>query len=134
MLNLPQREHLTVLLAQMERALDKLGSGVRSHRLTVVDDDLPHDFERRIEPIIDRIRNQIDALVERFDLTPRRESLARSVSAIVTAELVRIEDSYSRNLHGYGEVAAGLPEVLDPALRDLHESWHAISRVLGEQR
>jgi hypothetical protein len=137
LLNHPQREHLAVLLAQMEHALDKLGALARPHasnsRLTVTEADLPRDFERRIDPIIQRIRDQIDTFVDRFGLRPGRVSRARTASALVTAELVRIEDSYSQNLRGYGPVAPDLAPVLDPMLQELHDGWLEIQRVLDDR-
>jgi hypothetical protein len=119
----------------MEDALDKVALAARSghsstRHLTVVDDDLPLTFADDVQPIVDRLRQRIATLATDFQLSPRRVSLARLVAATVTAELIRIEDSYAENLHGYGAVASGLTHALDPALHELHDDWTAIKRAL----
>jgi hypothetical protein len=102
LLNHPQREHLSVLLSQMEDALDRLRvvsqprTGVE-RCLTVVDDDLPVRLRNGIEPIVTRLRE------------------------------------CAEHLTGYGPVAPGLDAALDPALRELHDGWAAIKRLLADR-
>jgi hypothetical protein len=135
LLNHPQREHLSILLAHMEDALDKVERAAESRHpsrqhLTVVADDLPPDFAQEAQAVIAALRNQIVRLARDFNLSSRRLSLARAVGATITSQLVRVEDSYSRNLHGYGAVAPELAAVLDPALGELHDGWILINRAL----
>jgi hypothetical protein len=123
------------MLAQMENALDKIMRLARSgsHRhgqLTTYEDDLPPDLADHIESTIARLRERIATMAAEFRLEPRRLSRARHIRAVVTAELVHIEDSYARGLRGYGEVAPELASVLDPYLRELRGDWIAIAVAL----
>jgi hypothetical protein len=137
LLNHPQREHLAVLLAQMEDALDKLAAAAEPpcgprHHLTMIDDDLPAELATQVQPVIQSLRGQIARLAAEFRLRPRRMSRARFAVATVTAELVRIEDSYAGSLRGYGDVTPDLANVLDPALRQLHDGWARMYRALTD--
>jgi hypothetical protein len=130
LLNHPQREHLAVMLAQMEDALDKIarlaGAESTTGRLTTYEDDMPPGFASHVDATVTRLRRRITAMAAEFRLGGRRVSRARSISALATAALVHIEDSRARNLRGYGRIAPELEPVLDPLLEELREDWTAI--------
>ncbi len=130
LLNHPQREHLAVMLAQMEDALDHVARLARAElptgRLATYDDDMPPGFADRVEATMARLRGRIAAMAAEFRLEGRRVSRARSISALATAALVHIEDSHARNLRGYGAIAPELASVLDPLLEELRDDWTAI--------
>ena len=134
LLNHPQREHLAVMLAQMEDALDSVARLARTEpptgRLTAYDDDVPPVFADRVGPTITRLRGRIAAIAAEFRLDGRRISRARSISALVTAALIHIEDSRARNLRGYGEIAPELASVLDPRLEELRGDWTVIKTAV----
>ena len=135
LLNGPQRLHLAVLAASMEdsiteieRLIDPESGLVR--RLTHYGDDLPRDFAERVTPILDALRSHVARFAEAFGLEPGRISRAASVRAYVSSELVRIDESGSRQLKGYGAVAPELGAVLEPALQDLRAGFAAVGAAL----
>jgi hypothetical protein len=134
LLNHPQREHFAVMLAQMEDALDDVARLARAEaatgRLTTYDDDVPPDFASRVEPVITRLRGRIATVAAEFRIPGRHISRGRSISALVTAALIHIEDSHARNLRGYGAIAPALASVLDPLLEELRADWTAIKTAV----
>jgi hypothetical protein len=136
-LNHPQREHLAVMLAQMEDALDHVarlaGAEPPTGRLTTYDDDVPPAFADRVGPTVTRLRGRIAAMAAELRLDGRRVSRARSISALATAALVHIEDSRARNLRGYGAIAPELAPVLDPLLEELRDDWTAIRTAVDRR-
>ena len=70
------------------------------------------------------------ALSTRLGLETRRMSRAHSIQALASSEIVRIEDSYSPTLHGYGAVHEDAAKVIDPALNRLHAGFVAIRALL----
>jgi hypothetical protein len=118
------------MLAQMEDALDDVARLARAEaptgQLTTYDDDVPPDFAGRVAPVVTRLRGRIAAMAAEFRIPGRRISRGRSIAALATAALVRIEDSHTRNLRGYGAVAPNLASVLEPLLGELRDEWAAI--------
>jgi hypothetical protein len=57
----------------------------------------------------------------------------RTVRALLHAETVRLQDSLSRALKGYGALDPRAPEVIDPALRELIALLGSILRALPAQ-
>jgi hypothetical protein len=119
-LNANQRRHFEVLLARLEDSLTKierlLDDAQVSQSLTTVDDDVPPDFRSGARAELPRIRSQVDALVAALALQPRTVSLRRLIGATLTTETVRIEDSFSTHLRGYGQLDPSVAEHVDPAL------------------
>jgi hypothetical protein len=115
-----------VVLAKLEDALDEIDRLARPvahagdrRKLTVVADDLPPDFASRTDAAIDAARGRIADLAAQLGLAPQRASRFRTVRAILHAEMVRLQDSFSRGLKGYGALDPRAPAVIDPAVRDL---------------
>jgi hypothetical protein len=75
----------------------------------------------------------VDAVSEQLGLETRRVSRAHSIQAFVTAQIVRIEDSYSPKLRAYGAVHPDVASHIDPALNRLHAGFVAI-RALVRRR
>jgi len=78
-----------------------------------------------------RIRAEIERLVTMLALEPRAVSLRRTIGATLTTEAVRLEDSFSANLRGYGSVDAIVANALDPALDALAGSLRTLSASLS---
>lgn len=122
LLNEPQLRHFAVFLSMLEAALsevDLLTTDSRStaqRSLTADNLDLPHDFRRRAIPAIEAIGREIAALVRTLDIKPHGRSRRRQVKALLTAELVRLDDSYARKLRGYGPVSRRVALEVDPFL------------------
>lgn len=134
----PQRNHFAVLLAQMERYLveiEQLATPPAEHhadrtRLTRLEDDLPPGFAERVLPLLAELRGEVHALSDQLGVETRRVSRAQSIQALVSAEIVRIEDSYSPKLRSYGAVHEAAAARIDPVLNRLHAGFVAIRALL----
>lgn len=138
-LNQSQRRHFEVVLAKLEGTLDevdRLAQPVaQSQRpsLTSLADDLPPDFGPRIAAVSNTVRGRIADLAAQLGLDPQPASRSRTVRALLVGETVRLQDSVSRALKGYGALDPRAPEVIDPALGELIALLGTILRALDTQ-
>lgn len=86
----------------------------------VFKEDLPPGFAESIEPVVTELRGLIARLSADLGLRRRAVSRARSIRALLTAEMVRIEDSTADKLRGYGPIDPRVSTTVDPVLRELH--------------
>lgn len=136
----PQRRHFEVVLAKLEDALDEVDRLARpiaqtSQRPTfaLLADDLPPDFASRIARAAHTARGRIADLAAWLGLAPQHASRRRTVRALLIAEMVRLEDSLSPALKGYGTLDPNAPDVIDPALRELLALLATMLRALDAQ-
>ena len=134
-LNANQRRHFEVLFARLEESLSRIESQMFDHELpdslmNVTEDDLPPAFRKTAPPLIDQLRREISQLSGILDLRPRRVSRRRTISAILTAEAVRFEDSLASQMRGYGPVDSSMVEHLDPRLEDIARTLNALASSL----
>ncbi len=120
-LNATQRRHFEVLFARLEDSLEKvsalLDTGDEQRRLlTTVHHDVPPAFHAHAAPVIAELRHRIADLATQLSLEPRTVSIARLIGASLNAEAIRLEDSLSPQLRGYGALDASVPEQLDPVI------------------
>lgn len=137
LLNLHQRRHLAVLLSMMQESIADLEALVAprphsSDNLTVYDDDVPPELALATPPVVRRLRDAIRRLADQLDIEPQHLSRRGCVRALVVTEIIRIEDSRSSRLRGYGPVAPGLAAVLDPVLSELRDAFQSIAGALGD--
>jgi len=132
-----QRRHFEVVLARLEESLDEVDRLSRSvaqsaprRRLKVSADDLPPDFATRTAAASHAARDRIAELAGALGLAPQRMSPLRTVRALLHAEIVRLQDSFSGGLRGYGVLDPRAPDVIDPALRDLIALLASMVRAL----
>lgn len=136
-LNENQRRHFAVLLVGLDDALHRIELlGDPTHRiagpLTHHTDDLPSRFDERVRPFIRDLRERIIRLAASLGTGSREHSRARSIRALVTSAVIRLEDSRARGLRGYGAVDASVAKELDPVIDDLMQRFRAISHLLAE--
>lgn len=137
-LNANQRRHFDVLFARLEDSLDKVGRLLgtpdeHSRVLTTVHDDVPPSFRAHARPLIADLRRQIVDLAEALSLEPRTVSTARVIGASLSAEAIRLEDSLSPQLQGYGVVHQSVPERLDPAIQAMAQTLNQLAATLHHQ-
>lgn len=134
-LNANQRRHFEVLFARLEDSLTKLeqalGERGASAVLTIMNDDVPPTFRASAALELPRIHAEIARLTLLLGLTPRVTSLRRTIGATLTAEAVRVEDSLSGQMRGYGAVDPSVGEQLDPVLTALAQSLRQLSAALN---
>ncbi len=135
-LNDPQRLHFEVILASLEKALSRIeqismGTEHADCRLTRMDEDLPANFQARAAPLVEQLRAQVASLSTAMGLRERHASSVRTLRAVVTSQLVKIEDSSSSRLRGYGAVDPLVEARLDPALHALQGDLHALLDLLS---
>lgn len=136
-LNAHQRRRFEVLLASVEDALlvvDELSTPVRAddRALTKVRDDLPQGFAGRVAPNVARARARLVALANALSIEARQPSARRTIEALLTAEIVRLQDSEASKLGGYGAVDPSVATALDPVVRALEADLTAIRRALHQ--
>ena len=136
LLNKPQRNHFAVLLAMMEDSLAEMERLARTEseparELTRWADDLPPGAVDPLQARLAIVREKVRVIGRRLGIEPREASRKRAIRAIVTAELLRIEDSYATMLRGYGAVNPAAASVVDPAMDELHAEFTAIARLLA---
>lgn len=137
-LNANQRRHFDVLFARLEDSLDKVGRLLgtpdeHSRVLTTVHDDVPPSFRAHARPLIADLRRQIVDLAEALSLEPRTVSTARVIGASLNAEAIRLEDSLSSQLQGYGVVHQSVPERLDPVIQAMAQTLNQLAATLQRQ-
>jgi hypothetical protein len=134
-LNANQRRHFEVLFARLEESLAKVESlmvdqGLPDFMMSVSEDDLPPAFRKTAPPVLDQLRRDIAQLSSILDLRPRMMSRRRTISAILTAEAVRFEDSLASQMRGYGAVDSSVVQHLDPRLEDMARTLTVLASSL----
>ncbi|MFN2637204.1 MAG: hypothetical protein ABR585_09275 [Gemmatimonadaceae bacterium] len=133
LLNEPQHRHFEVFLTMLEEALIEIQrlSNTAPHRtgdnvVLVHDADLPAGFNESSEPVLRSIRREMSVLAQLLKIETRHQSPARTTKALLTAELVRIDDSYADKLRGYGAVDARAKAAIDPILDKIRSGVTAL--------
>jgi len=126
LLNEHQRRHFEVLLAGLENSLAAIEDlaartdHIETAGLTRYESDLPPDFGDAIRPFLTELRTRTTRLAARLGLRGQSRSVAQSIRAMLVAEMVRLEDSTSAQLRGYGAVDPRVKDVIEPELHALH--------------
>ena len=135
-LNESQRRHFAVVLGKLEDTLDEVdrlarpGAQTQRRSLTLLADDLPPDFASRTASVSNTVRARIADLAAQLGVAPQPASRSRTVRALLIGETVRLQDSVSRALKGYGALDPRAPDVIDPALSELIALLGTILRAL----
>lgn len=134
-LNEPQRKHLAVLLMMLEEAVAEVeqiaAAPAAQARLVAAERDVPPEFARLVRPYCERIRARLVALADQFGLEARSVSDARRIQALLVISIVRIEDSFSGKLRGYGKVDPSVAQHLDPALKEIRAMLSELAALLA---
>jgi hypothetical protein len=125
MLNLNQKRSLGITLGIMEDELRRLESliriGEQRNLFSKIVDDLQVEEKPLLQAKIDRLMDNLLSLKDSFDLRHSQKELILSsiVKSMAVYLVVELEDALSERLKGYGPVAPGLKESLDPKLREM---------------
>src|SRR5690242_12205639 len=123
-LNANQRRHFEVLLGGLEDSIAKIESllapEIAGDRiLSLMPDDLPEDFRTSAWETLGGVRTQIAELSVLLMLRPRNVSRRRTIAAALTSEAIRLEDSLSPQLQGYGTLDPTVEQYVDPILSQM---------------
>jgi len=136
-LNAHQRRHFEVLFGRLEESLTRIErllattDSQRSNTLSIDAQDIPDSYRSYAAPILAALRKRIATLTSALALAPHPVSRARAVAATLTAESIRIEDSMSSQLRGYGVVDPSVVNHLDPALMDIAGTLRTLASTLS---
>ena len=138
-LNEHQRRHFEVLFSRLDDTVTAIegwldDNALHSGVLKETVDDLPPGFRATAMETLAQLRRQIVTLSELLALKSRRVSRSRMIGATLRAEAVRVEDSLSRHLRGYGNVDSSVAERLDPQLHDIARTLNALAIKLQTAR
>ena len=139
-LNEPQRRRFEVFLELLEESLNEveriasLPDPVDSVSRIGYEPDIPIDFRDRAAPIIQRLRKKIDSVASALGIPSRPRSRLNAIRAIVTAEIVRVEDTFSDKLGGYGTVSPRAKTEVDPELSRILSDLKALLAELGPNK
>jgi hypothetical protein len=135
LLNESQRNNLSALAANIEDTLTDIERFLDPHLkgdsvLTHYANDLPADFDARVQPILEALRAHVAVFAEQFSLDRRPLSRSSSIAAHLLAQVVELDESGVNQLREYGAVAPQLEPVLAPALEEFRLGFAAISALL----
>jgi hypothetical protein len=134
-LNANQRRHFEVLFARLEDSLTRIErllapDAAPQNHLSIERQDVPDKFREQALPVISELRTRVIQFATALELRPRQSSRARSIAATLSSEAIRVEESLSSQLRGYGEVHPSVPRYLDPALKEIAQLLTKLSSNL----
>ena len=138
-LNDSQRRHFEVFLELLQKSigeverLTQLPSDAAQNALTRYDQDLPEEFVRISSSILRRLRERTERIAATLEIGPSHRSRLNTIRAILTAEVVRVDDSFSRKLSGYGSVSPMVEVQIDPQLAALRSDLTSLLASLHRQ-
>ncbi len=134
MLNDAQRRRVSVTLSSLEEDLHDMERMLKSEDyigiIYEMDNDIPLPVKNALIEKIGEIEDGIDTLAERFDLEREGRILRRQLSARLTYNWTTLEEIKARYLKGYGNVAEGLKDTLDPELAAIIGLIQEMERLL----
>jgi hypothetical protein len=125
MLNLYQKRSLGITLGIAEDELRRLESVIRNgeqrNLFSYIADDLKAEEKPLLQVKIGHLMDNLLSLKDSFDLRHSQKDLILSsiVKSTALYLVVELEGALSDRLKGYGPVAPGLKESLDPKLREM---------------
>lgn len=123
LLNPYQRGGITTTLSTLEEMLCEIeltltGGGCKGV-LYEMRDDLPAIVKEELLKRITLVRDRIEVMTKQFALEKRSKDASKNFMGKLAYGWEILEGAKARHLRGYGAVAEGLAEVLDPHLNDI---------------
>ena len=126
-----------MLFARLEHSLDQIERATHGEPAAALMsrpiDDLPARFTSESAPIIATVRAVLEEVAASLDLRPREVSRRRTCEALITSEMIGVENGYAKQLRGYGEIDPSVGERLDPALTRVHAGLGLLRDLLRER-
>jgi len=127
------------VLASLQRALREIEQlakpdGEEPGELTVFERYFPPDFSGRLRHAIQSARAKVQRIIERLNILPRHRSRAAAIRAVITSAMIRLDDTHSYKMRGYGSVDPSVATELDPLIDELIEEFRSMQRLSDEAR
>jgi len=123
MLNEFQRRGLTATFRTLEEMMYEIEAAINSDVYRGILLEIDNDISRQAkEGIIERIRlvrEKVSYLSKHFDLEKKRKKSSSQIQADLSYCWEILEGSKAQRLRGYGKVAEGLEEILDPQINSI---------------
>jgi hypothetical protein len=120
MLNEPQRRGLSATFRILEEMMHEIETMINSDvfegNLIVIDNDISPEAREEIVNRIRHVREKVSRLSKQFALEMKQTKSSRRILADLSYCWEILEGSKAKKLRGYGEVAEGLEELLDPQI------------------
>jgi hypothetical protein len=128
------RRALTVLLAGVEEACAELGVLLKRApgRLVHVEDDLTSAQRQRLGELSDRLRCELSSVSEGILLDPVSKSRRRSIVALLTAQLIYLEETAASGMKGYGRLADDARQQISRELKRLMATLEEMISVVQQ--
>lgn len=122
-LNEPQRRGLSATFRTLEEMMYEIetviNSGGYRGSLLEIDNDISPQAKEEVLKRIRLIREKISRLSKQFSLEMKQMKSSRQIFADLSYCWEILEGSKAKKLRGYGEVAEGLKEILDPQINTI---------------
>jgi hypothetical protein len=122
-LNEPQRRGLSATFRMLEEMMHEIetviNSGGYRGSLLEIDNDISPQAKEEVLKRIRLIREKISRLSKQFAFEMKQMKSSRQILADLSYCWEILEGSRAKKLRGYGEVAEGLKEILDPQINTI---------------
>jgi hypothetical protein len=138
LLNTHQRRRLEVTLYLVEQGLDEIAGYLRGElpagEMYKTVSDLSFDERTEMLAHIDEAKQQIAKIKSDFGLDPRTNDLRGMIMGYLSSLWESLHNTRPRNLKGFGPVAPGLDETLDPELIQIIGRINTMLAVISRNR
>ena len=126
------RRVVSVLLRSIERACDEIeatlgDSGGLLHRVSA---DLTPEQQRELRRMAERVRAELAHIVSQIELDVSVHSCRRRIAALLSTNIVNLEESTPDKLRGYGELSAEAKSRLETEFTRLLELLNYMESLL----
>jgi len=133
-LNEYQRRGLSATFKTLEEMMHEIGTMINGDgykgSLLEIDNDISPQAREEILKRIGLIREKISHLSKQFSLEMKQMKSSRQMLSDLSYCWEILEGSKAKKLRGYGEVAEGLEEVLDPQINIIVELITEMENIL----
>ena len=133
-LNEPQRRGLSATFRILEEMMYEIEIMINSDgfegNLIVIDNDISPQAMEKIVKKIQLVRDKVGRLSKQFTFEIKQTKTSSQILADLSYCWETLEGSKAKKLRGYGEVAEGLEEVLDPQINTIIDLITEMENIL----
>jgi len=133
-LNEPQRRGLSATFRILEEMMHEIETMITSDRfkgnLIEIDNDVSPGAREESVKRIKLVREKVSRLSKQFSLEMKQTKSSSQILADLSYCWEILEGSKAKKLRGYGEVAEGLEEVLDPQINTIIDLITEMENIL----